>query len=92
MDYGKIRDAHKEHLIKGDAKIIDGANPEGFDVLHKHGDDPVKEIKVTQDAVHNLHDKCTVTPVKGLSELVKRMLRFTLLIQDIGEACNGRNP
>ena len=92
MNHGKVWYAHKEHLIESDAEIIDRVNPEGTDILDKHGDDPVQDIKATQDAVHYLHDKCAVAPVKGLSELIKGMFRFTLLFQDIVKARNGRNP
>jgi hypothetical protein len=92
MNHGKVRYAHKEHLIESNAKIIDCVYPERVDILDKHGDDPVQDIKVTQDAVDNLHDKCSVTPVKTLSKLIKGMFRFTLLFQDIVKARNGRNP
>ena len=89
MNDGKIRDAHKEHLIESDAEIVNRINPERIDILDKHGDDPVQGIKVTQDTVHNLHDKSAVAPVKGLSELIEGMFRFTLFFQDIVKACNS---
>lgn len=92
MDHGKIRDAHKEDLIKGDAKIIDGANPKRIEILYEFGDNPVQAIKVTQDAIYDLHDKCAVTPIKSLSEMVKGMLRLALHVQDIVQTRNGRKP
>lgn len=92
MDHGKIRNAHKEHLIKSDAEIVDRVNPERIDILDEHGNDPVQEIKMTQNTIYDLHDKCTVSPVKGLSKLVKGLLRFAFLFQDIVKACNGRKP
>ena len=92
MDNGKIRYAHKEHLIESDAEIVDRANPERTDIPHEPGNHLIQDIKVTQNAIHDLHDKRAVTPVEGLSELVKRMLRFTLSVKNIGKACNRRNP
>jgi hypothetical protein len=92
VHHGKVRDAHEENLIEGDAKIIDCALLERTDIPHERTHNPVKHEKVPQDAVYDLHDECPVTPVQGLRELIKGMFRFASFLQYVVKAGNGRNP
>ena len=91
VNHGKIRHAHKEHLIESDAEIVNGTNPERARILDKLRYDPIKNIKITQNTIDDLHDKGPVTAIKGLGELVKGLFWFSFFLQDIAQAGNGRN-